>query len=86
MSGVTREDVEQVTAQAWCAALRMPELPPRANIFSLGGDSLIAVIVAAEISGRLGVEIGLSDLLDAPMFEDFVGLVARRANAPAGHV
>jgi acyl carrier protein len=84
VSGLSKEDVEQVAALAWCSALHLPELPPRANIFSLGGDSLIAVIVAAEISDRLGVEISLSDLLDAPMFDDFVDLVASRANALAG--
>lgn len=84
MNGVTKEDVEQVTAQAWCSALRVPELPPGANFFSLGGDSLIAVIIAAEIGDRLCVEISLSDLLDAPMFDDFAALVASRANAMAG--
>lgn len=73
-----------VVTRAWCEALNLDALPPDANFFQLGGDSLTAVMAAADIGGELGVEIGLADLLDAPVFEEFVERV--RATAAAGAV
>ena len=73
--------IDEVVADAWCAALGSQSLPPNANIFLMGGDSLTAVMVAADLAERLGVEITLSDLLDAPHFDEFVGRVAELVTA-----
>jgi hypothetical protein len=67
--------VSQVVAATWCRALQMDSLPPNANFFLVGGDSLTGVLVATELSQELGTGIGLADLLDAPAFDDFVGRV-----------
>ncbi|MGD0602370.1 MAG: phosphopantetheine-binding protein [Streptosporangiaceae bacterium] len=76
MKSLAPEAIKEAVAQAWCTALRLETLPPKANIFTLGGDSLIAVMIAADIGDRLGAEIGLTDLLEAPEFEDFAARVA----------
>jgi aryl carrier-like protein len=70
------QDLSQVVAATWCAALGLESLPPNANVFLIGGDSLRAVMIAAELNKRLGTEIGLSDLLDAPTFDEFVDRLA----------
>jgi len=77
MKSVSAEDVSQVVAAAWCAALDLELLPPNANLFLIGGDSLTAVVIAAQLNERLGTEIGLSDLLDAPTFGEFVDRIAQ---------
>jgi acyl carrier protein len=73
-----------VVSRAWCQALNLDALPSDANFFLLGGDSLTAVMAAADIGEELGVEIGLADLLEAPAFGEFVERV--RATAAAGAV
>jgi acyl carrier protein len=77
MMSVSVEEIRQVVAAAWCAALRLESLPPNANIFLVGGDSLNAVLIAADLNERLGTEIGLSDFLDAPTFDEFIDRIAQ---------
>jgi acyl carrier protein len=77
-------EVEQVVAQAWRTALNLEVLPPNANVFNLGGDSLIAVMIASDIGEQLGAEVGLADLIEAPFFGDFVVRVAELVTATEG--
>ena len=72
MTSVSPTRIGVVVADAWCAALGLQSLPHNANIFLIGGDSLTAVMIAAELAERLGVEISLSDLLEAPSLDEFV--------------
>lgn len=76
MSDGIGQDVATVVAQAWSAALRLDELPATANFFALGGDSLIAVLVANEVNQRLGVTLDLTDLLEAPTLDEFTARVS----------
>ncbi len=84
MTSTSVGDLSQIVADAWCAALGLDSLPPNANIFLIGGDSLTAVMIAAKLGGRLGAEIGLSDLIEAPAFDEFVARVARIVAAVDG--
>lgn len=84
MTGFTPAAIEEIVGQAWCRALGLAELPADANLFSLGGDSLTATMIAAELGDRLGAEISLSDLLTAPGFGEFVALVAAWVADPEG--
>lgn len=77
MMSVSVEELNQVVEAVWCAALGLDSLPPNANFFLIGGDSLSAVVIAAELNEWLGTEIGLSDLLDAPAFDHFVDHIAQ---------
>jgi acyl carrier protein len=76
MTSASVDDLTGIVANAWCAALGLDALPPDANIFLIGGDSLVAATIATELGERLGVEIGIADLLDAPTFPAFVDRVA----------
>jgi acyl carrier protein len=76
MTTVSPQDLTGIVAATWCEVLGLEALPREANFFAIGGDSLTAVIVAAELRERLGGEVSLSDLLDAPAFGDFVARVA----------
>jgi acyl carrier protein len=75
MKSLAPDAIKEAVAQAWCAALQLETLPPNTNFFNLGGDSLIAVMIAGDIGSRLGAEIGLKDLLETPEFEDFAARV-----------
>lgn len=80
-STVDADRVAALASQAWCSALGLDEVPEEANFFLLGGDSMTAVLVAAEVGSGLGIEIGLDDLLEAPTFEAFVERVRFAADA-----
>jgi acyl carrier protein len=84
MTSASVEELNELVATTWCAALGLDSLPPNANIFLMGGDSLVAVTIAAELGERLGVEIGLVDLLEAPTFPAFVDRVADIVAASRG--
>jgi acyl carrier protein len=84
MTRVSLQEVSQNVAAAWCGALNLGSLPPNANFFLLGGDSLIAVMIAADLGERLGAEVGLADLLEAPTFDEFVDRVALLVAAGTG--
>jgi acyl carrier protein len=82
-SAVDSARVSAVVHQAWRSALLLDELPDDANFFLLGGDSLTAVMVAAEVRDQLGAEIGLADLLEAPTVGEFAERVRAAVAADA---
>jgi hypothetical protein len=58
--------VEATVAAAFAAALHLPSVSADDDFFSLGGHSLLAAQVATRLSGLLGREVGLIDLLERP--------------------
>jgi acyl carrier protein len=76
-------DVREIVGATWCRALRLDALPPGANLFLLGGDSLVAVLIASDLIELLNVEIVLTDLLEAPTFDEFVDRVTEIVSSAA---
>ncbi|MFB6888197.1 condensation domain-containing protein [Kitasatospora sp. NPDC056327] len=73
------------------AALRevldVPQVPPRANFFALGGNSLLAVRVAGRLSRALGRRVPATAVLDHPTAQELAGHLAATgpaAGPPAG--
>jgi len=71
MTSAGVDELEEVVAASWRDALGLESLPPDANLFAIGGDSMVAVVIAADLGQRLGVEVGLADLLDHPTLSAF---------------
>ncbi|MFK7829719.1 MAG: amino acid adenylation domain-containing protein [Congregibacter sp.] len=59
-------ELEQQICDVWCDILGLTHLGVRDNFFELGGHSLLAVRVIAHLRKRLGVDIALQSLFDAP--------------------
>lgn len=76
MRSRTLDEIEAIVTRAWCTALSLDRLPSDANVFGLGADSMTAVLIAADLSERLGIDVTLTDLIDAPALTDFVAWVA----------
>ncbi len=70
-----------VLAQIWAELLDLdPEhIPADATFLRLGGDSVLAVRVAALIRKRLGVALGLSDVVVETTLDELNQLVERRS-------
>jgi amino acid adenylation domain-containing protein len=57
---------EQVVAELWRSVLEQRSIPPTANFFELGGDSLGIVALQGQIRRRLGREVSVVDLFRYP--------------------
>jgi thioesterase domain-containing protein/acyl carrier protein len=64
-----RTATEQGLAEIWGGILGVPALGIRSNFFALGGDSLQAVRLFAEIRRRFGRSLPLATLFQAPTIE-----------------
>ncbi len=65
-----RSPLERTLAEIWCEALTISEIGVDDNFFDLGGDSLAALQIAAEILSKVNAEISLSELLRCPTIAD----------------
>ncbi|RBQ20691.1 non-ribosomal peptide synthetase [Spongiactinospora rosea] len=72
-----RGPVEELVAGAWGELLRLSDISAGDDFFALGGNSLLAAQAVTRIAERLGADIGVRDLFEAPTVSAF----ARRAAA-----
>ncbi|GLX40357.1 dihydroaeruginoic acid synthetase [Streptomyces roseochromogenus] len=72
-----RGPVEEAVAELWERVLGAPVTARGAGFFTLGGDSLTATRLVAAIRGRLGVELLMRDVLQAPTVAGMAALVSR---------
>jgi amino acid adenylation domain-containing protein len=62
-------EVEKTLATIWQALLRVGQVSRDEDFFELGGHSLLAAEICSQVESRLGVELPLSALLEAPTIE-----------------
>lgn len=84
-------DVAAVVAAAFAHALQAPEVTPASDFFALGGNSLQAAALVAQLRGQLGVKVAIRDLFRAPTVAGLTGAIHERmagsaAGAAAGRV
>jgi amino acid adenylation domain-containing protein len=76
-------ETEQVLSEIWSKALEHESGPtPGDDFFELGGDSLTAAVVAAEVHARFGVEIELHAFVESPTVASMARLVERLRSMP----
>jgi acyl transferase domain-containing protein len=73
------KDVEIAIADVWREVLGVPAIGPDDDFLALGGDSLIAVRIAARLRQRLGCEFGPSALFQGGTVAGLARLVADAA-------
>ncbi|MEV0382603.1 beta-ketoacyl synthase N-terminal-like domain-containing protein [Nonomuraea sp. NPDC050643] len=69
------DDLRRVLARLWGEELRSEIDDYDANLFDLGGDSLLAVELAVRIEEELGEKLTVADLLGAPSIEQLAGFL-----------
>ena len=60
------DDAEQTVRSTWMRLLGLSQVSPDASFFELGGDSLLAVQLLAELRAKTGHEIKMRQLVDRP--------------------
>lgn len=66
------DEVGGAVAGVWRELLGVPAVRDGDNFFDLGGNSLLAVQIAARVTGRLGMDVEPADVLLADTFADLV--------------
>ncbi len=77
-----RTAAQEPLFQIWQRLLGVERVDRRASFFDLGGDSLLAVQLLAEVRLRLGVEIKMPQFAQAPTLEGLLRLLPQAAASP----
>jgi amino acid adenylation domain-containing protein len=59
-------NLEAELAEIWQVVLERNEISPHDNFFQLGGDSLMAIALAAKLQRRFGWNVTMADLIEFP--------------------
>ena len=84
--GATRATLLPTVLVIWCTVLERDEVGPADDFFALGGDSMRAEWMVAEIEDRLGILVSASMLLDAPDAEGFARALASEQQEQIHHL
>jgi acyl carrier protein len=82
----TRPGVEQELSQIWVRFLRTPRVGSLDDFFELGGDSISAARVMAEIEKRFGIHLPLETLLAVPTIDRLAEVIRAERRAQQGAV
>ena len=69
--------VEIAMAGMWQELLKRKPIGARDDFFEIGGHSLLAVMLIAEVRARFGVEVPLSQIIESPTVESLAAAVER---------
>ncbi|MFJ8923571.1 amino acid adenylation domain-containing protein [Streptomyces sp. NPDC102415] len=85
-----RNAAEETVACVWAELLGLPAISVHDDFLALGGHSLLAAQAVARVAERLGVEISVRDLFEAPTVARFAaraaGLPRTAAHTPVPHL
>jgi phthiocerol/phenolphthiocerol synthesis type-I polyketide synthase E len=74
---IVQSDPKQQITQIWESLLGVSPIAPNQNYFDLGGDSILAVQMFAQIEKVFRVKLPVATLFDAPTIEDLVQILSR---------
>ncbi|MFJ5639640.1 amino acid adenylation domain-containing protein [Streptomyces sp. NPDC093223] len=77
-----RTAAERRIAEAWCAALDLPQVGVHDNFFALGGDSITAIRVVARVR-EAGLTISVEELYRHPSVVELAALCTEADRLPA---
>ncbi|GIJ08919.1 non-ribosomal peptide synthetase [Micromonospora andamanensis] len=87
-TATSASDLERRLAAIWAAALGLSTVEPTANLFALGGDSLVSARIASQVqaeipeAGDLYFDELLRELLERPTVRELARWVAAGRTAP----
>ncbi|MHC4931678.1 MAG: AMP-binding protein, partial [Planctomycetota bacterium] len=73
-----RSDIERDLASIWARVLELDRVGVCARFLDLGGDSILAAQLLAEIRRELGVELGFEEIFESPTVAEMAKVVESR--------
>lgn len=77
-------EIERELADIWRTVLELDEVGVDQNFFALGGHSLTATVLLAEIHERFGVELALNEVLSRATIREFARMIASELDRSSG--
>jgi len=71
-------ELTETIRTTWAETLGLPDLAQDTDFFAVGGDSLTAVQVVSRLRTRLGVDLGVVDLAEAPTARELAVMISAR--------
>ncbi|MBV9024538.1 MAG: acyltransferase domain-containing protein [Streptomycetaceae bacterium] len=71
-------DAVAVISTMWAETLGLPGVPPDADFFTVGADSLTALQMAARLQDRFGVELSVAEIFDAPTARELAASIGAK--------
>jgi acyl carrier protein len=75
---------QETMCEIFAQVLRVPEVGVDDDFFSLGGQSVDAIMLAAKIGAALGTKMSMADLFAAPTIAELDLRLAAAAKATTG--
>jgi dihydroaeruginoic acid synthetase len=72
---MTLNSLEALITDLWTRELGLASVSRNENFFDLGGNSIVAIRIIAELNDEFGINLAMSSLFSAPALADFTGLV-----------
>jgi acetoacetyl-CoA synthetase len=76
------ESTQQIVTRSWERALGLSPIEPHDNFFDLGGESIAALRICAELQSRIGREIAVTLLYKAPTIATMTAALEGRLSLP----
>jgi amino acid adenylation domain-containing protein len=81
-SEVQEDCLELTVLRSWRTLLNRPDIGLDHDFFYVGGHSLLAMRMLAEMNKKLGLKLTINHLVEAPTARNFAGLVMRNKHVP----
>jgi amino acid adenylation domain-containing protein len=78
-----RTPIETALVSIWSEVLRLDQVGVEDDFFALGGHSLLAVQIVSRVRARLGIELPVRAIFQAPRLADLAAVAERRRTAGA---
>jgi amino acid adenylation domain-containing protein len=83
---VPRTETESWLAEVWADSLELSDVGRDDDFFSLGGDSLIGAIVAAQVYAALEIELSLQTIADHPTVATLAAFIDTKRGMSAANM
>ena len=79
---VSRDSTAEIVARSWERALGVAPIDPHDNFFDLGGESITALQICADLHKRIGREIAVTLFFEAPTIATMAAALAGPLSLP----
>jgi non-ribosomal peptide synthetase component F/thioesterase domain-containing protein/acyl carrier protein len=79
----SRDELEHQLTKIWQKVLGIKQIAITDNFFDIGGNSLLAVRLFAEIDRELGKKLPLATLFEAPTIEELANILRQKGWSPS---
>jgi len=82
--GLATTDIEKLLSRIWSHAFELEGIGCSDDFFELGGDSLIATVISAQVYEATGVDLDFGAFVERPVLSDFAAFIDECRSTASG--